>query len=659
MYKLQRLIKNFKTKLITAFIVILIVPTVLVGIFALNSSKATLREQIMIGASSNVDLLNSIINSLVQSKIDDVNYYAEYINASYFKSSDFTELRAAFEQYNKLNPDSRSILVGTNDGKFVISPHTDMAADYDPRTRDWYVQAMENKAVPYISEPFVSQTNGQIAVTISKAMADGSGVISISLDLGKLKEQIEQIKIGSKGYVILLDSTGKYIYHPSLEAGKEAEEAFWDDLYKKDSDSFDYQPANGRAKHMTYTTNELTGWKIAGTLDLQEISDSLAPILNRTVLTIIICMVAGGLIIFVIMRSIINPIRNLKNQAILVSQGDLTESVHIDSYDEIGELGKAFNEMQTNLRSLIEGVNVGAEHVTSSSSELTISAKQTSEASDQVASAVQEIASGAERQSNATEANVRSLEEITAGVNRIAERSSIVSELSTQSAMQAEAGGEAVRRTVSQMHLIAQSVSDSNSSISQLYERSLEIGEVSGAIRDIASQTNLLALNASIEAARAGEHGQGFAVVASEVRKLAEQANEFAQKIVDLNTEISRGTEASVTTMAKVSRDVEEGLHISEATIEKFEQIIADMRETAPQIEDISATVEQIAAGIHEVTFNAKELMVIATNNAATSEQVAASAEEQLASMDEIAASAEALSRMSDELRALINRFKY
>lgn len=505
--KWQMRFKNFKVKLIASFVVILVLPAIAVGSFALDSSKSELREQMMIGASSNVELLNSIIDGMIEPKLNDVMYYSHKINSSYYRNGSAQELTALLEEYIKLHTDASSILVGTSDGKFYRSPAQQMAADYDPRTRDWYVNAIKNKGVPYISAPFVSAASGEVTITITQATDDGSGVVGVGLNLNELKEQAEKIRIGSEGYVVLLDGARKYISHPQAKAGEDAAEPFWARLYESDNASFDYE-LDGRAKHMYFTTNKLTGWKIAGTLYTSEITDSLRPIFYNTLLTVAVCLVVGGILIYFVMRS------------------------------------------------------------------------------------------------------------------------------------------------------IAHSVAESDRIIRELHERSLEIGEISGAIREIASQTNLLALNASIEAARAGEHGQGFSVVAGEVRKLAEQSESFTQRIFSLIAEIREGAESSVTTMTRVSEEVESGLRLSEETILKFERIVADMKETTPQMEDISATAQQIAAGIHEVTSGAKELAAIATGNAATSEQVAASAEEQLASMEEISSSAESLSRMSEELRALINRFQ-
>ncbi|THF83237.1 methyl-accepting chemotaxis protein [Cohnella fermenti] len=658
MSNLQKVFSNFKVKLTVAFVAILVVPAAAVGILAIESSKSELRDQMMIGASSSVELLDSIIDQFIEPKLNDVEYYSSALHSSLYTNGATPELNAILKEYMHLHPEASSMLVGTESGLFIREPAQEMAADYDPRTRDWYTEAMANPDVPYISPPFTSAASGVVTITVTKATSDRSGVVGVGLNLDELKQQAEKVRVGTEGYAVLLDSSRKYISHPNEAAGDEAVEEFWGRIYERNSDSFDYR-LNGRDKHMTYTTNERTGWKIAGTMFSSEVNDSLRPIFYNTLWTILGCVVVGAVLIWAAMRSIIGPIRRLKISAERVSQGDLTTSIRIDSHDEIGALGQAFDGMQTSLRELIKSVGASAEQVSSSSEELTASAKQTSEAGEQVSSAVQEIASGAERQNIAIDANVGSLEEIALGVGRIAEKSAAVAELAAQSSAQADEGGEAVRQTVSQMHAISESVAASNRIVRELHERTQAIEEISEAIRDIASQTNLLSLNAAIEAARAGEQGKGFAVVAGAVRKLAEQSAASAERIFDLITEIRQGTDRSVATMDKVSREVDSGLRDSEETIRKFDRIISDMKETTPQIEDISATAEQIAAGIQEVSSGAKELAIIATGNAATSEQVAASAEEQLAAMEEISSSAEALSRMSEELRSLIRKFRY
>ncbi|WP_429757310.1 methyl-accepting chemotaxis protein [Bacillus sp. S10(2024)] len=314
--------------------------------------------------------------------------------------------------------------------------------------------------------------------------------------------------------------------------------------------------------------------------------------------------------------------------------------------------------MVGSLRELISRINSSAGHVAAASEELTASVRQASEATEQITMAIDQVSSGAVTQTKGVEQGAILLQEVTEGIQSVADTSSVIATSSAYTRQKAENGDQLVEQTVSQMQSIHQSVAESDQIIKLLDNKSKQIGDILEVIQNIADQTNLLALNAAIEAARAGEHGRGFAIVAEEVRKLAEQSSSSSNEIGKLITEIQEDMSKTVSSMNHVNTEVQSGLVIANETKQSFTEILQSTSEIAKQIDSLVQTAKQMSKGADKVSVSVGEIAITANNNASSTQSVAASAEEQLASIEEISSASGTLSQMAEELQVLIERFK-
>lgn len=650
--------KNLKPKLILFFALILTVPSILIGISSLFAAQKAIKDELLFAIEDNISILNLAIDNAIEPKLLEVNKLSSQFNANDLLAENEAEVMEVFSQYHELRPEVTSIYMGSEDGSLVIYPKVNLGDDFNASEREWFKGAISQNGQVYISQPYVSAANDEVVVTISRSINDGSGVLGIDLTMSYITELTKRINIGNEGYALILDENGNYIAHPENKPGTKAIEPFYQNFYKDTAGTFEYE-LEGKPKVMGYATNELTGWKVAGNMYTEEISKAVSPIAFVTLVVLVLSIIIGGVLVYLIIRSIVAPLKILKEKAISISNGDLTETIEVRTTDEIGQLGNAFISMQDNLKLLLRNIEQNAEQVAASAEQLSASSQETSAATEQVSTSIQRVAESAEKQKEGAELSVQSLDEISDGALQIAENSLKVTELSNEATKHAEEGGDSVVNIVNKMQVIQDLVVESNNIIHSLTERSKQVDSILKIITGIAEQTNLLSLNASIEAARAGEHGKGFAVVANEVKKLAEQSRESATDIQDIINAIRNDTENTYKIMTRVTRGVEEGVEVSNEAVIKFDRILESMNTVTPQMREVSSTTKQVSDSIRETTVLANEQAVFAQENAAISEQVSASTQQQLAAMEETSALAQSLTEMAEELHSLISKFKY
>ncbi|OMP28068.1 methyl-accepting chemotaxis protein [Bacillus sp. I-2] len=650
---------SISKRLIISFTLVLVLPIITLSTISYQIAKEELDHEIMYGAKARVNDMNDMIEQKLLNKENAVKLFTQTTTAADFKKKNQDELYEHFEIYSKINEDDVvGFYAASKNRDFIQFPKVDMPKGYDPTTRDWYQQAMQDeKGEPVVTNPYISATTNGMVVTIAQRLKDGSGAIGIDIDVQDIVDKIKEINIGREGYPIIANKSKQIVAHPEEKSGSEVTGNISSILYSGKEGTSTYEN-KGEQKRIVFVTNDLTGWKIAGTMFVSETEEAAQPVWNSAIILLISSFILGGVAIFFIVRSITIGLRRLVDFSEKVSEGDLTETLETKSKDEIGDLTRSFSKMSESLRDVIRAVQQSVDNVASASEELTASASQTSQATEHITMSIEQFSNGNEAQNEKVESSTNQLVAMNEGLQDMSQTSSEVAAVSLQSTEAAGQGGRIVESTASQMKHIDTSVQEAEQVMKELEYKSKDITSILNVINGIADQTNLLALNAAIEAARAGESGRGFSVVAEEVRKLAVQSADSAKEIEKLIQEIVLEIAKSQDMFKAVNREVNAGLGMTEEAKESFQHIYKAAEGMSKKLSQLNDTAIDLSSGSKLVSQAMQEMRQVSRESAANIQDIAASAEEQLASMEEITSSSVTLANMAEELKELTSQFK-
>jgi len=288
-----------------------------------------------------------------------------------------------------------------------------------------------------------------------------------------------------------------------------------------------------------------------------------------------------------------------------------------------------------NVRGSMEDLSLNAEETSTSILEMSASieevsriadtlsefVEQTSSAIEEMIASINEVATNTESFSSFATQTASSMVEMNATTEEIRNSAKQSSELARYVKDAATEGRTAVEGTVGGMRKIQVAVEEAKGALTDLAERSQEIGDIVRVIDDIAGQTNLLALNAAIIAAQAGERGRGFAVVADEIRDLSERTSVSTEEIRTLIQNVQKGVGRAAEQMTLSADRVNDGVGLTARAAQVLDKILELTDRSTSSISEIARATEEQARGSAAATAAIEEVTKMVQQTATATQQ--------------------------------------
>ncbi|VXB73197.1 Methyl-accepting chemotaxis protein PctA [Pseudomonas sp. 8AS] len=487
--------------------------------------------------------------------------------------------------------------LGAADGSFTMRPNDEMPADYDPRTRPWYKDAMAAGGST-LTEPYVDAATSELIITIATP-AGSAGVVGGDLSLNTLVEIINSLDFNGMGYAFLVSADGKILVHPNKDLVMKSLTEVYPKNTPQVSSGFSEVELDGTPSLLTFTPVKglpSVSWYVGLSIDKGKAYAPLNEFRASAIIATVIAVVLIMLLLSMLIRVLMQPLHVMGRamQDIAQGEGDLTKRLAIHSQDEFGRLASSFNQF-------VERIHASIREVSSAT-------QQVNEVAKLVVNASNSSMVNSDEQANRTNSVAAAINELGAAAQEIARNAAQASHQASDARRLAEDGSQVLEKTIAAMNELSNKISDSSGNIEKLNGKTVDIGQILEVIKSISEQTNLLALNAAIEAARAGEAGRGFAVVADEVRNLAHRTQESAQEIQKMIEELQVDARDSVSTMTESQRYSADSVAIANQAGERLGSVTQRIGEIDGMNQSVATATEEQTAVVDSLNMDITEI---------------------------------------------------
>lgn len=298
-------------------------------------------------SEAKVELAATKVDKWLESKLS----FLQIIGATISKNPDQVVSEGLIKEVMKKH-DALSIYMGFANGKFVdgsgwIPPET-----YDPRQKDWYLQAVLSKS-PIFTPPYRDEASSKIVVSIAHPVYDQGGLIGVlamDLVIENIDSIVNNFTLNELNNVRLVSSNGDFIVGENSKPGANIKDTPDREVFLQAVNSKKNLNIFKLDDHIVIARVSIADWYLVFHLPPSVILHPLHKLIGFFIVGLVVTLAVLGLALILISSVLAKPILQLVVGAKKISAGHYDQHMAIESRDELGYLTYSFNEMARGLK---------------------------------------------------------------------------------------------------------------------------------------------------------------------------------------------------------------------------------------------------------------------------------------------------------------------
>jgi two-component system sensor histidine kinase YesM len=282
-------------------------------------------------------------------------YYSDQINK--FASRSVQSIQTIYRQLNVI------YIVGRQ-GRSVIYDNQNFLFSEEGLSPEKYEELTnaipDDGKIVLLNTSFRPGDKGSVITMARKvrgaAYGEFKGIVAIEFKLQELAKIWGRVNVGKDGYFFIVDETGQSIYHPPFEQPDEAVfKEIAANLKDRSNEVFTAQ-YQGKNRMFVARKSDYSNWRLIVSVPVSELRKPISTIRTTTISVGLVTLIVAMWLASRFGRSLLAPIRELKDSMRETEKGNFQHIEEIDRTDEIGGLVHSYNLMVTRLSEMINKV---------------------------------------------------------------------------------------------------------------------------------------------------------------------------------------------------------------------------------------------------------------------------------------------------------------